>query len=156
MIVLLVTAVSAYFFIERTIGSSQTSTATAYQIDIKPLNQSMNALAGSAIQLLFNVTSPRTGPLYFYASEIPEPGSHWNVVLQNVTSGNIKLPPGVQVSYPTGQAVFGTNHAILVLRVAFSSAVNGTVGLVVGVLQQANPDQEVGAGSAVYISVRGT
>jgi len=73
--------------------------------------------------------------------------------LQNVTTGNIKLPQGVNVSYPTGQAVFRSNHATLTLRVSFSSDVNGTVGLVVGAIQQANQEQVVGTGSGVYITV---
>jgi len=102
---------------------------------------------------MFNVTSPMVAPLYFYASSIPAPGSHTTMRLQNVTAGNIELPSGVQVSYPTGQAVFGTSHAILTLRVTFSAGLNGTVGLVVGAIQQVSQEQTVGHGSGFYITI---
>lgn len=145
-------AVVGYVSNARAQGSAQTITASAYSIEIKPLNRSMEATAGSSVLLLFNVTSPVTGALYFYARTIPLPGSQETFNIQNVTTGNVQLPPGVSVSYPTGQAVFGTNHDVLALRVEFSPAVNGTVGLVVGAFQQVNQDQVVGTGSGVYIT----
>ena len=135
-------------------GVAQTQTASAYQIEITPLNHSLTANAGSVVTLLFNITSPKTGALYFYASAKPQPGAPWMMSLQNVTTGHIELPRGVNVSYPTGQATFGTTHAILTLRVTLSSIINGTVGLVVGVFQQASPDQVVGTGNGVYITVK--
>jgi hypothetical protein len=134
-------------------GAAQTYTASAYQIEITPLNHSLTANAGSVVTLLFDVTSPKTGALYFYASAIPQPGTPWMMNLQNVTTGHIELPQGVSVSYPTGQATFGTNHSVLTLRVTLSPNINGTVGLVVGVFQQASPDQVVGTGNGVYITV---
>lgn len=152
--VLLVAAISGYAFYERVGGNTQTSTVEAYTIEIKALNLSMSATAGSTVFLLFNVTSPKTGALYFYASDIPAPGSQTTFNLQNVTTGNVELPPGVHVSYPTGQAIFGTSHAILTLRVTFSPTVNGTVGLVVGAFQQTSQDQVVGTGNGFYITVR--
>ena len=135
-------------------GAAQTRTAVAYQIEIEPLNHSVTAVSGSTIVLLFNVTSPQTGALYFYASAIPSPGMPWEMNLQNVTTGNVELPQGVRVSFPTGQAVFGSDHATLTLQVTFSSDLNGTVGLVVGAFQQANQEQVVGTGSGVYITVK--
>lgn len=143
----------AFAFYLPPLGAGQTSTAVAYQIEIAPLNNSMTAIAGSTVVLLFNVTSPHTGALYFYASAIPQPGTPWNMNLQNVTTGNVQLPQGVSVTYPTGQAVFGSNHAIVALRVTFSPDINGTVGLVVGTFQQASQDQVVGTGSGFYITV---
>ncbi len=156
VLVLLVASAFGYALYGRVTGSTQTVTAAAYSIGIQPLNSSMSATAGSTVDFMFNVTSPQVGPLYFYASYVPAGGSHWTVNLQNVTTGNIELPSGVQVSYPTGQAVFGTNHAILTLRVTFSQTVNGTVGLVVGAIQQVSQDQEVGHGSGFYITVNQT
>ncbi len=70
-----------------------------------------------------------------------------------MTSGNIELPQGVKVSYPTGQAIFGVSHAILTLRVTLSPTINGTVGLVVGAFQQVSQDQVVGSGRGFYITV---
>jgi hypothetical protein len=145
--------VYAFVFYLPSQGVVQTRTAVAYQIGIKPLNHSMTAAAGSTVVLLFNVTSPDIGALYFYASAVPAPGQPWEMNLQNVTTGNTELPRGVDVSYPTGQAVFGTNHATLTVQVTFSPDVNGTVGLVVGAFQQANQEQVVGTGSGVYITV---
>jgi hypothetical protein len=153
-IVLVIVAALAYASFARSTGNAQTSTLVAYQIEIRSLNHSMSATAGSSILLLFNVTSPKVGPLYFYASAIPLPGSPWEMRLQNVTAGSIKLPAGVSVSYPTGQAVFGTSHAMLALRVAFSPDNSGTVGLVVGVFQQPSQDQVVGTGVGVYVTVQ--
>ena len=153
VVVLLVVSIFGYALYGRATGNAQTSTDVAYPIEIRALNSSMSATAGSTVDFMFNVTSPKVGPLYFYASDIPAPGSHWTVRLQNVTAGNIELPAGVQVSYPTGQAVFGTSHAILTLRVTLAQTVNGTVGLVVGAIQQASQDQEVGYGSGFYITV---
>ena len=154
VVILVAAAVLGYNLYGRATGNFHTSTATAYQIEIKSLNQTMNAVAGSTVSLLFNVTSPKTGALYFYASAIPKPGLPWEMSLQNVTTDNIVLPAGVSVSYPTGQAVFGTNHTTLTLKVAFAPAVNGTVGLVVGAFQQVNQDQVVGTGNGVYITVQ--
>jgi hypothetical protein len=114
----------------------------------------LTADAGSVVTLLFNVTSSGTGAFYFYASSIRQPGTPWMMNLQNVTTGHIELPQGVSVSYPTGQAIFGTNQAILTLHVIISPNLNGTVGLDVGVFQQASPDQVVGTGNAVYITVK--
>ena len=124
---------SAYVLYGRATGNTQTSSGLSYSIEIRSLNSSMSVNAGSTVDFMFNVTSPVVGPLYFYASDVPAPGSHTTLNLQNVTTGNIELPPGVQVSYPTGQAVFGTSHAILTLRVTFAPTVNGTVGLAVPV-----------------------
>jgi hypothetical protein len=152
--VLLAAALVGYSFYGRSTASTLTSTATAYQIEIKPLNRTMNAAPGSAILLLFNVTSPKIGPLYFYASAMPTPGLPWEMNLQNVTTNNVMLPTGVTVSYPTGQAVFGTNHTTLSLRVAFAPTVNGTVGLVVGAFQQVGQEQIDGTGSGIYITVQ--
>jgi hypothetical protein len=115
----------------------------------------MIANAGQTILLLFNVTSSRTGALYFYASAIPAPGEHWDIRLQNVTDGNVKLPPGVKVSFPSGQAVFGTNHGILALRIELLPDLTGRVGLVVGAFQQLNQEQVVGIGRSVYLTVLG-
>lgn len=147
----LVAAVLGYSLDGRERANTQTSTIAAYRIEIRPLSLSMDATAGSTISLLFDVASPRKGAPCFYASEIPAPGSQTTLDLRNVTTGNIRLPTGVDVSYPAGQAVFGASHAMLVLQVAFSPAVSGTVGLVVGVFQQASEDQVVGTG--YYINV---
>ncbi len=156
VVALLVVSVFGYALFGRPTGNTQTSSGLSYSIEIRSLNSTMSVNAGSTVDFMFNVTSPVVGPLYFYASDVPAPGSHWSVRLQNVTTGNIELPPGVQVSYPTGQAVFGTSHAILTLRVTFSQAVNGTVGLAVGALQQVSPDQVLGDGSGFYITVNRT
>ena len=153
VLILLVASVFGYALYGRATATSQTTTAIAYSIGIQPLNSTRSAIAGSTVDFMFNVTSPQVGPLYFYASDIPTPGSHWSVKLQNVTTGSIELPPGVQVSYPTGQAVFGASHAILTIRVTFSQAVNGTVGLTIGAIQQVSQDQSVGYGSGFYIAV---
>ena len=153
VVVLLVASVSGYVLYGRATGNAQTSTAAVVSIGIQPLNSTRTAAAGSTVDFMFRVTSPEVGPLYFYASDVPLGGSHWTITLQNVTSNNIELPPGVQVSYPTGQAVFGTNHAILTLRVTFSQNVNGTVGLTVGAIQQVSPAQTVGYGSGFYVTV---
>jgi len=153
VVVLLVASVIGYAFYERTGGNAQTSALSAYSIGIQPLNSTRSATAGSTVVFMFNVTSPMVGPLYFYASAVPPPGSHWQMNLQNVTTANIALPSGVQVSYPAGQAVFGTSHATLALKVTFSSSLNGTVGLVVGAFQQVNQQQTVGDGSGFYITV---
>lgn len=154
LIILLVASVALYAVYGRAGGTVQTSTVVAYSIEIDPLNGSVSTTAGSTIVVLFNVTSPRVGPLYFYARAIAEPGSLTNFSLQNVTAGDIQLPPGVAVSYPTGQAVFGTNHTILTLRIAFSPTVNGTVGMIVGVFQQVDQVQVVGSGIGFYVYVR--
>jgi hypothetical protein len=153
VVAVLLISVFGHAFFGRTTGNTQTSTAAAYAIEIQPLNSSVSAVAGSSVDLMFNVTSPQVGPLYFYATDVPAPGSHTTLNLQNVTAGNIELPPGVQVSYPTGQAVFGTSHAVLTLRVALSPTVNGTVWLEVGAFQQASPDQVIGYGSGFHITV---
>jgi len=154
--VLLVASVIGYDFYGRTSGNIQTSTLSSYSIGIQPLNSTRSATAGSTVLFMFNVTSPMVGPLYFYASAVPPPGSHWQMNLQNVTTEDIALPSGVQVSYPTGQAVFGTSHATLVLKITFSPSLDGTVGLVVGAFQQVNEQQTVGHGSAFYITVSHT
>lgn len=153
VVVLLVASIFGYALYGRMTGNAQTSTAAVYSIAIQPLNSTRSAAPGSTVDFMFNVTSPQVGPLYFYASDVPAPGSHATLNLQNVTTGNIELPPGVQVSYPTGQAVFGTNHAILTLRITLSQTVNGTVGLVVGAFQQVNQAQVVGYGSGFDIAV---
>ena len=150
---LLVGALFGYGLYGRLGTNTQTTTAASYTISIHALNSSMTATAGSTADFMFNVTSPVVAPLYFYASSIPAPGSHTTMRLQNVTTGNIEVPSGVQVSYPTGQAIFGTSHAILTLRVTFSSGLNGTLGLVVGAIQEVSQEQTVGYGSGFYITL---
>jgi len=152
--VLVVAAVSGYtVYRVSAAGNTQTSTLAGYSIAIQPLNSSRTVAAGSTAVFLFNVTSPMVGPLYFYASDIPAPGAHWMMNINNVTQNSIELPQGVQVSYPTGQAVFGTNHAILTLMVTFSPTLNGTLGLTVGAYQQVSQTQVVGYGSGFYVTV---
>lgn len=152
LIAVLVAAVAVYASLGGG-GTVLTSTETAYSIGIEPLNDSISTPAGSTVEVLFNVTSPEVGPLYFYATDIPSPGTQRSFGLQNVTAGDLQLPPGVEVSYPTGQAVFGTDHAILALRITFSPDVNGTVGLLVGAFQQGSQNEVDGSAIGYFLHV---
>jgi len=152
VVVLLVTSVSGYALRESDRKHADVVCGRVLDWNLAPeLHQKRNR--GFDGRLHVQRDLPEVGPLYFYASNIPAPGSHTTLNLQNVTTGNIELPSGVQVSYPTGQAIFGTSHAILTLRVTLSQTVTGTVGLVVGAFQQVSQAQVVGYGSGFDITV---
>ena len=155
VIVIILAAVSILFVARlRTneSNSSQTSTATGYYFQFQELNQSNTMSAGTTALLIFNVTSPVNGTIYYGVVSAPVPPPHQNFSMQNMTSQDFQLPSGVQVNYPNGNMI--TTQGTAVIQVTLSPTITaGQVSLVFEIMQQYGPSNVNGQGHGFALTV---
>ena len=139
--VVVIVLFSAFYFSYFVLGnqnhqqSGTTITASAVAIRIQLMNQTSTVKAGSRETFAFKLTPGLNGTFYFALSD-----QRVNMTIDNVTSGDVKLPEGVQATYPEGETITGaTNQTMISVQLTFSSSLGGLIPLSVNIFQRGNP-----------------
>jgi hypothetical protein len=139
----------------RTSSQSETVTQSGIQFQIQELNQTNTMKAGTTATFLFNVTSPATGTMYFGVYVPPPPPTRENLTIANMTSRNLRLPHGVNATYPNGNIIAGTSHGTALFQLTLAPTVPaGNLTLSFTVPQQVSSSVVSGEGRGFTVTIQ--